>query len=122
MGWMLSKSKDFIGRRSLARPDSRRKDRKQLVGLLSVDGQTVLPEGGQITEDAPIVTPMPLLGHVTSSYSSANLGHPIALALLVSGRKRRGDRLLVHSAEGKIVPVEVTESVFYDPKGARQNV
>ena len=122
MGWMLSKSKDFIGRRSLARPDSRRKDRKQLVGLLSVDGRSVLPEGGQITEDAPIVTPMPLLGHVTSSYSSATLGHPIALALLVGGRKRRGDRLLVHSAKGEIVPVEVTGSVFYDPKGARQNV
>ncbi|MGB2239606.1 MAG: aminomethyltransferase family protein, partial [Pseudomonadales bacterium] len=122
MGWMLSKNKDFIGRRSLARPDSRRKDRKQLVGLLSVDGRTVLPEGGQITEDAPIVTPMPLLGHVTSSYSSAALGHPIALALLVGGRKRRGDRLLVHSANGEVVPVEVTESVFYDPKGARQNV
>jgi sarcosine oxidase subunit alpha len=41
MNWLLSKDKDFLGKRSLARPDCLRSDRKQLVGLLSSDN-TVL--------------------------------------------------------------------------------
>jgi sarcosine oxidase subunit alpha len=47
---MVSSVKDFIGRRSLSRPDSRRADRKQLVGLRTADPQRVLPEGAQIVE------------------------------------------------------------------------
>ena len=48
MSWAVSKSKDFIGKRSMSRPDSVRSDRKQLVGLLTEDAGEVLPEGGQI--------------------------------------------------------------------------
>ncbi len=43
---------DFIGKRSLARSDTARGDRKQLVGLLTDDPAEVLPEGGQIVADA----------------------------------------------------------------------
>ncbi len=35
MDWIVSKKKDFIGRRSLSRADTARPDRKQLVGLLT---------------------------------------------------------------------------------------
>ncbi len=51
LGWAISKTKaDFIGKRSLTRPDTAREDRKQLVGLLTEDPQTVLPEGAQLVE------------------------------------------------------------------------
>ena len=61
-------------------------------------------------------------GHVTSSYLSPTMGHPIALALLVNGHARKGDQLLARSSSGQDVAVEVTGSVFYDAKGVRQNV
>ena len=35
MEWIVSRSKDFIGKRSLDRADTMREDRKQLVGLLT---------------------------------------------------------------------------------------
>ena len=40
---------DFVGKRSLLRPDMLRDDRKQLVGLLTVDPTVVLDEGAQLT-------------------------------------------------------------------------
>ncbi len=50
MPWAVSlkKSFSFIGKRSLARSDTARSDRKQLVGLLTDDPETVLREGAQI--------------------------------------------------------------------------
>ena len=51
MDWVVSKKKaDFIGLRSFARPDTGRPDRKQLVGLLPVDPDELLPEGAQLVE------------------------------------------------------------------------
>src|SRR5690606_19806320 len=44
MDWIVSKKKDFLGRRSLTRPDMLKPDRKQLVGLMTEDGREVLPE------------------------------------------------------------------------------
>ena len=85
MKWMLSKSKDYLGRRSLARPDCQRADRKQFVGLLPEDGTTVLPEGAQLVEDPAAPVPVPMCGHVSSSYMSAFLGHPIALGWWPAG-------------------------------------
>lgn len=122
MNWLVSKQKDFLGRRSLSRPDSLRDDRKQLVGLLSVDGKTVLPEGAQLVVNPDAKQPVPMCGHVSSSYFSACLGHPIALALLEGGRGRKGEVLHALLSDGSTTEVEVTSSVFYDPKGDRQNV
>jgi sarcosine oxidase subunit alpha len=122
MNWLLSKDKDFLGKRSLSRPDCIRSDRKQLVGLLSRDNKTVLQEGAQLVEDPGLPMPVPMCGHVTSSYASACLGHPIALALVAGGRARKGDRIFSAASDGSIVPVEIVSAVFYDPKGERQNV
>ena len=122
MNWLLSKDKDYVGRRSLLRPDCIRKDRKQLVGLLSVDGETVVPEGAQIIEDASAVLPVPLIGHVTSSYYSACLNYPIALALIESGRKRYGEIVYAATPDGERIKVTITRSVFLDPKGDKQRV
>ena len=121
MNWMLSKDKDYIGKRSLFRSDTARADRKQLVGLLSCDGHQVVPEGSQLY-DVDSSGQRIVSGHVTSSYLSPTMGHPIALALLVNGHARKGDQLLARSSSGQDVAVEVTGSVFYDAKGVRQNV
>ena len=48
MEWVVSKTKDFIGKRSYARADTSREDRKQLVGVLPVDPSFRLPEGAQL--------------------------------------------------------------------------
>jgi sarcosine oxidase subunit alpha len=123
MQWLLSANKDFIGNRSLQRADCIRKDRKQLVGLVPEDGSTVVPEGTQLVDEMPDPrppTPVPMIGHVTSSYASACLGHPVALALLVNGGARHGDVVTAACSNGDVVPVRVTGPVFYDPKNARQ--
>jgi sarcosine oxidase subunit alpha len=61
---------------------------------------------------------MKLVGHVTSSYSSAALGHPVALAMVAGGRARIGGTLFVPMPDRE-VEVTVTKPVFYDPEGAR---
>ena len=119
MDWIVSKKKpDFLGKRSLARPDCLREDRKQLVGLLTDDPEEVLIDGAQIVEAVEPAPPMRMLGHVTSSYYSPNLGRSIALALIERGRKRTGQRLFAPMAE-KTIAATVTGTVFFDPEGER---
>jgi sarcosine oxidase, subunit alpha len=125
MAWAVSKKKpDFIGKRSFGRIENQNPLRKQLVGLLPVDGVTRLPEGSQIVEfcdgDALPPPPVPMLGHVTSSYRSAELGRTFALALVKAGQARIGETLHV-PIDGTLVPVEVTGSVLVDPEGARRD-
>ncbi|AGB24034.1 glycine cleavage system T protein (aminomethyltransferase) [Mycobacterium sp. JS623] len=125
MAWAVSKKKpDFIGKRSFSRVENQNPLRKQLVGLLPVDRVTRLPEGSQIVEfcddDALPPPPVPMLGHVTSSYRSAELGRTFALALVKAGQSRIGETLHV-PVEGTLVPVEVTGSVLVDPEGARRD-
>ena len=122
LGWALSKTKaDFIGKRSLTRPDTVRKDRKQLVGLITTDPNTVIPEGAQLVDDPNVPIPMPMIGHVSSSYYSACCGHSIALALVKDGHSRRGDTVYAPLANGQIIEARVTEPVFYDKEGAKSN-
>ena len=54
MGRMMSSKKDFIGAKLAQREDLVRADRKQVVGLVPVDGKTKLRQGAQLVEkDAP---------------------------------------------------------------------
>jgi len=121
MHWAVSKKKtDFVGMRSFARPDTRRPDRKQLVGLLPADPDELLPEGAQLVEPGAHEVPVPMLGHVTSSYRSAALGRTFALALLKGGRERLGET--VHAPLGdRTVPVTITDPVLYDKEGSRRD-
>jgi sarcosine oxidase subunit alpha len=119
LSWAIGKTKkDFVGKRSLARPAMTRSDRKQLVGLLTVDPRVVLEEGAQIVANPLEPIPMTMIGHVTSSYWSAALDRSIALALVRGGRSRIGTRLSVPMPE-QGVTVEVVEPIFYDPEGKR---
>ncbi len=120
MDWICARHKDFLGKRSLARPDTAREGRKQLVGLLTEDPGEVLPEGAQICDEVRPQPPMAMIGHVTSSYWSANLGRSIALALVKGGRGRLGAVVKV-PLEGKVVRARIAEPRFFDPEGTRMH-
>lgn len=118
MDWIVNASKgDFIGKRSLRRSDLLRSDRKHLVGLFP---QEILPEGAQLVLDETAETPMPLAGHVTSSYRSPALGRPFALAMLEGGHLMHGRTVFAPLRE-RTVACEVTSPAPYDPEGVRRD-
>jgi len=120
MDWIISKKKyDFIGKRSLYRSDTIREDRKQLVGLLTDDPKEVLEEGAQIVADTS-KKPIEMLGHVSSSYFSPNLNKSIALAVVKSGKKLKGQKMLV-PMKNKTINVTITDTVFLDKENKRLN-
>ncbi len=120
LGRMVSRAKDFIGKRSMSRPDSMRDDRNQLVGLLTDYSSEVLPEGAQIVAEVKPEPPMRMIGYVTSSYWSANLNHSIALAMLERGSERHGEHVWLSLAD-KQVRATVCDPRFFDPNGERMN-
>ena len=102
MNWIVSKKKyDFIGKRALVRSDTIKEDRKQLVGILTTDPSIVLEEGSQLVE-VETSLPMPMVGQITSSYYSPNLGRSIALALVKNGMKKKSTKLIVPSPNRSI--------------------
>lgn len=122
MGGLVTKTKDCLGKRSLARSDTQRPNRKQLVGLLTDDPMVVLPEGAQITNSANVVaTPTPMEGHVTSSYMSPTIGRSVAMALVKGGLSRMTESVYLPLADGRTVKATICSPVFYDPKSERQN-
>ncbi len=112
MGWIVSRKKpDFIGKRAFSRSDTARADRKQLVGLLTEKSTDVLPEGAQLVDDLHHSKPVPMVGHVTSSYYSETLGRSIAMALVRNGRARHGATLYAPLA-GNTVKARITPPSF----------
>jgi len=121
LDWAVGKKKtDFVGIRGLMRPDLVAKGRRQLVGLKTRDPRTVLEEGAQIVENPKQAIPMKMIGHVTSSYWSANCDRSIAMGVVAGGRDRIGETLYVPMPDG-VIEVEVTGTVFFDEKGDRLN-
>ena len=118
---MVAKTKDCLGKRSLARPDTARPDRKQFVGLLTEDPQIVLDEGAHIVDEPTPSVPTRSAGHVTSSYHSPTLGRSIALALVRAGAQRIGECVHVFMRNRGTVPATITSPVFYDPTSERLN-
>ena len=97
-------------------------NRKQLVGLLTEDPKAVIPEGAHAVLDPNQPMPMDMLGQVTSSYYSPNLGHSIAMALLKGGHALKGETVWFPMIDGADpIKATVTDTVFYDPKGERLN-
>ncbi len=124
MDWIVSKAKEFIGKRSYLRQDASREDRKHLVSVLPVDHSLRLPEGTQLVEKGipvnPAYGPVPMEGFVTSSYHSAALGRSFGLALIQNGRNRIGETL-VASVGDQLVDVVVGETVLFDAEGTRKD-
>lgn len=119
VGWgkaAAAKSRDYIGKRSLALAEHRRADRLQLVGLkghdvpIPVGSHLRLVGGSEVTD-----------GWVTSAGVGALDGIPVALAMLRGGRARLGAEVTVHDTGRPIAMTRVTDPVFYDPSGERMH-
>ena len=119
LDWMIA-DKEFVGRRSLRRSDILRDDRKQLVGILPVDPKDRLPEGAQLIDSAEYEIPVPMIGHVTSSYESSAMGRTFGLALVRGGRSRIGETIYAPLAD-RTVAVEIVDAVIFDQEGARRD-
>lgn len=124
MQWCVGYDKPFswVGKRALSRSDTRREDRKQLVGLKPKDPRVVLEEGAQIVLDPNHSIPIPMVGHVTSSYYSPTLESSFALAVVKGGHQKLGETVYLPAADGRIHEADIVGTTFYDPKGERQNV
>ncbi|OZG73347.1 sarcosine oxidase subunit alpha [Hahella sp. CCB-MM4] len=124
MSWCVAETKpySFVGKRGMKREDCVRVDRKQMVGLKTKDPRKVIPEGSQAVDNPNQPIPMTMLGHVTSSYYSACLGHSIAMGLVRNGLNRMGETVYYPQADGSVIEAEICSPIFLDPKGERQNV
>jgi sarcosine oxidase subunit alpha len=125
MDWVVSKQKDFIGKRSFTRSDTAREGRKQLVGLLPLDKSFVAPEGSHLVASVERAQfdptrGSPSIGHVSSSYHSPNLGSAFALALIENGRALIGQTVHCVSANG-LQPMTVSDPVLFDKEGKRRD-
>ena len=119
VGWgaIAAKRKtDFIGKRSLARPDNQRADRMQLVGLTDAEAAVLVP-GAHLRLPG---TTEGTDGWVTSAAHSPALGKTVALALLRGGRARHGEKLTVHDL-GRSGEATIVSPTFLDPEGKRLN-
>jgi sarcosine oxidase subunit alpha len=119
VGWgeIASRRKaDFIGKRSLARPDNKRADRLQIVGVTDADA-AVLVAGAHLRLAG---TAAGTDGWVTSASHSPALGKTVALALLRGGGARHGEKLTVHDLD-RTSEATVVSPTFLDPEGKRLN-
>ena len=114
------KADDFIGKRSLYRPDALRTDRECIVGLRALD-RNCLPMGGVILAADEKALPGSIDGRVTSSYFSPSLNKPIALGMLKAGSTRTGEILTIYDVDG-MYQAEVVSPCTYDPKGEQLHV
>jgi sarcosine oxidase subunit alpha len=75
----------------------------------------VLPAGHAILGPHP-----GSIGHVTSSYYGARIGHSFALALVADGRARHGEPVWATLPDGAIA-ARICRPVFYNPDGQRRD-
>lgn len=122
LDWAIGKLKpDFVGKRSLSRPDLVAPGRPQFVGLLTEDPNYVPDMGAQIVPIANPAPGSPAQGFVSSAYDSAVLGRSIALGLVANGRARMGETIYITRLDGPPIPAKITDTVFFDKEGARLN-
>ncbi|MDP5216669.1 sarcosine oxidase subunit alpha family protein [Ruegeria sp. 2205SS24-7] len=121
--WALSKKKeDFLGKRAQERSHMADPDRWKLVGLETVDG-SVLPDGAYaVGEGTNANGQRNMIGRVTSTYYSANLGRGIAMGLVKHGPDRMGEVIEIPGTDGKSYKAKIVEPIFYDKDGEKQNV
>ena len=117
---MVSKKKDFIGKRSLNREAFVADDRQKVVGVVPLDKKTSIPEGSYLVKDANAKLPNPKLGHVSASCWSVEYDNPFSLAIVKDGKNMIGQKLFALSPlKNKSIPVEIVSSHYVDPKGER---
>jgi len=117
---MLSKKKDFIGKRSLNREAFVNPNREKIVGVVPLDKKSMIPEGSHLVSDSNASLPNPKLGHISASCWSVEYNNPFSLAILKDGKKKIGEKLYaVSPLKNKNIAVEIVSSHYVDPKGER---
>ena len=117
---LVSKKKDFIGKRSLSRSAFTKPDREKIVGVVPLDKTTSIPEGSYIVKDPKAKLPNPKLGHVSASCWSVEYDNPFSLAIIKDGKNMIGQKLFAMSPlKNKTIPVEIVSSHYVDPEGKR---
>ncbi|WP_319544868.1 sarcosine oxidase subunit alpha family protein [Ruegeria conchae] len=121
--WALSKKKeDYLGKRAHSRSHMADPERWKLVGLETVDG-SVLPDGAYaVGEGVNANGQRNMIGRVTSTYYSANLGKGIAMGLIKHGPDRMGEVVEFPGTDGKTYKAKIVDPIFYDKDGEKQNV
>src|SRR4029077_11980933 len=95
-------------------------ERRQLVGLLPKDPEAVLPEGAQLVDKVLARPPMPMVGHVTSSYYGARIGCSFALAMVKGGSALMGETVFALLAD-RTIEATIVQPSFYDREGKRRH-
>jgi len=117
---MLSKKKDFIGKRSLNREAFLNPNREKIVGVVPLDKKSMIPEGSHLVSDSNASLPNPKLGHISASCWSVEYNNPFSLAILKDGKKKIGEKLYaVSPLKNKNIEVEIVSSHYVDSKGER---
>ena len=120
---MLSKKKDFIGKRSLNREAFINPNREKIVGVVPLDKKSMIPEGSHLVSDSKASLPNPKLGHISASCWSVEYNNPFSLAILKDGKKKIGEKLYaVSPLKNKNIAVEIVSSHYVDPKGGESKV
>jgi heterotetrameric sarcosine oxidase alpha subunit len=119
LGRMASIRKPFIGSVLRRRPDLRRMDVPQLVGLVPVARDETFKGGSILCEAANDGGHG--LGWVTSVTESPSLGHWVGLGFLHGGLEAWQGRELIASdpIRGRSTRIKVVAPHFLDPEGAR---
>ena len=117
LGGMVKKAGDFIGRRSLSRADTKRDDRKQLVGLLT--GDYPRAGGGRAADGRHRRARRP---GAHARARDVELPQRGARPLVRAGARRgwavhASDKGSTPTTPGGFTQVRVCEPVFFDPQG-----
>ena len=122
MSWIVrDDDSDFLGQALVPpRPTRCGPIASSSSACCSTDPQVLIPEGAQLVAEDTGRIPMPMVGHVTSSYRSAILDRTFALAMVEGGHAMHSRTIHAPLPEGTIAAV-VTSPVFYDPEGARRD-
>ena len=116
MGWIMSSKKSHsIGRRSVDIRRSSGKQRRELIGLIPESGGELVPEGAPITPNGDRIASE---GFVSACVWSVVNKQVIALGLLINGRARIGETVIIRDQERTIKAI-VTKPCFHDPMGHR---
>ncbi len=123
LNWAISKKKDdYLGKRAQARSHMTDPNRWKLVGLETLDG-SVLPDGAYAVGEGVNANGQRLTqGRVTSTYHSPTLGRGIAMGLVLRGPERMGEVLDFPGTDGTVIRAKITDPVFFDKDGEKQNV
>jgi sarcosine oxidase subunit alpha len=70
---LLSKKKDFIGKRSLNREAFLNPNREKIVGIVPLDKKSMIPEGSHLVSDSNASLPNPKLGHISTLQQEAEI-------------------------------------------------